>query len=292
MNYHSNCSKYNQEEPNSSGIWATLDLTNPIGINNTRHQSNSVINVQGRLYNLFDGLGKPGYTVIIYIDGTPYHSFNDITDGNGDFDIAFTVDPFLDVYTPHWLEVIVDNPIPPGDVDYTSYYNISISTTSYLNVNNMDTPFIPGENLLLNGYLRCYNLNGTGISNAQINYYWYNSSHNWASNSFFTSPTDGSISQSISIPINAFSEKLYLNLSYSGDSPYINSTQKTLSINLFWDINCEWNTSIIHSRYIIEQLIFTMMEIILIVQIQIQTEIFLTLILFLLVPVINLYKLY
>ena len=242
MNYHSNCSKYNQEEPNSSGIWATLDLTNPIGINNTRHQTNSVINVQGRLYNLFNGLGKPNYTVIIYIDGTPYHSFNDITDENGDFDIAFTVDPFLDVYTPHWLEVIVDNPIPPGDVDYTSYYNISISTTSFFNINDMDIPYIPGENLLLNGYLRCDNVNGTGISNAQINYYWYNSSYNWFSSSFFTNPTDGSILQSISIPIDAFCEKLYLNLSYSGDSPYINSTQKTLSINLFWDINCEWNT--------------------------------------------------
>ncbi|MBA7554081.1 hypothetical protein ES705_46693 [subsurface metagenome] len=68
----------------------------------------------------------------------------------------------------------------------------------------------------MDGYLR--DDTGSSIPNAQINYQWYNDSNIWPINSFFTSPTDGSISQSISIPIDAFSEKLYLNLSYSGDS--------------------------------------------------------------------------
>ena len=58
VNYHPHDMKYDLEEPNSSGFWATLDLTNPMGINNTRHPTSFVRNIQGRLYNFFDGIGK------------------------------------------------------------------------------------------------------------------------------------------------------------------------------------------------------------------------------------------
>ncbi len=236
MKYPSECSKYNQEEPKSSGIWATLDLTNPIGINNTRHQTNSVINIQGRLYNLFNGTGKQGYTVIIYIDGTPYHSFNDITNGTGDFDIGFTVDPFLDVFTPHRLEVIVDNPIPPGDVDYISYYNISISTTSYFELYDPSVPKILGENLEFEGYLRYEN--GNEIPFETLNYYWYDGPDLVYSDNAFTN-YEGEIND-LYIP-DWVGDDLSLKFNFS-NTPYINYSQAfMLNTKLFTNISCDWN---------------------------------------------------
>ncbi len=236
MKYPSECSKYNQEEPKSSGIWATLDLTNPIGINNTRHQTNSVINIQGRLYNLFNGTGKQGYTVIIYIDGTPYHSFNDITNGTGDFDIGFTVDPFLDVFTPHRLEVIVDNPIPPGDVDYISYYNISISTTSYFELYDPSVPKILGENLEFEGYLRYEN--GNEIPFETLNYYWYDGPDLVYSDNAFTN-YEGEIND-LYIP-DWVGDDLSLKFNFS-NTPYINYSQAfMLNTKLFTNISCIWD---------------------------------------------------
>ena len=172
INYYSYSSNQYLDEPKSSGFWATLDL-NPSSLNNSRHQTNTVINVQGRLYNFFNGTGKQGYTVIIYVDGTPYPSFNDATDGNGDFNIAFTVDPFLDLYTPHIIEVFVDSPIPPGDVDYTSYYYITINTTSYFDVNAPSDAKLIGEFFDFDGdaYLRL--LDGSAIPSSSIDYFWY-----------------------------------------------------------------------------------------------------------------------
>jgi len=238
MQYQLN--SYQDQYIKSSGIWATLDLTNPTGINESRFSHNTIISVQGRLFNRINDTGKQGYTVAIEVDDVVYPSINDITDFNGDFQINYTIDPSLNIYLSHKIEANVLS--PPNTVEYRTYYVIDVNTTSCFNINEPSTPKLIGEDFLLNGYLRCDNVNGTGISNAQINYYWYNSSYNWSSSSFFTSPIDGSISQSISIPIDAFCEKLYLNLSYSGDSPYTSSTQKNISINLFWDINCEWNT--------------------------------------------------
>jgi len=238
INYYPYNSEYNYDEPKSSGIWATLDLDDPPGINETTHQTNSVINVQGRLYNLFDGLGKSGYTVIIYVDGTPYSSFNDVTNGNGDFNIAFTVDPFLDIYTPHIIEVFVDNPIPPGDVDYTSFYIITINTSSYIELFEPSEPKILGEFLEFEGYLRYEN--GNGIPFETLNYHWYDGSNLVYSDFVFTDNA-GEISD-VFIPDWA-GDDLSLKFNYS-NAPYIGYYEEfMLNTKIFSDIICNWNLS-------------------------------------------------
>ena len=227
--------KYNQEEPNSSGFWATLRLDDPMGINNTWLSTNSDINIQGRLYNFFDGLGKPGYTVIIYVDGNPYPSFNDITNETGDFDIAFTVDPFLDVFTPHTLDVIVDTP-PPGDIDYISYFNISVSTTSYFELFDPMDPKILGETFSFEGYLRYEN--GNGIPFETLNYYWYDGSNLVYSDNAFTN-YEGKIND-LYIPDWA-GDDLSLKFNYS-NTPYVMYCQKyMLNTKIFSAILCDWN---------------------------------------------------
>ena len=237
-NYYPNNLKNSQEEPNSSGFWATLDLVNTPGLNETTHQTNSVINIQGRLYNLFDGIGKPGYTVIIYVDGTPYPSFNDITNGNGDFNIPFTIDPFLDIYTPHILEVFVDNPVPPGAIHYVSFYNITVNTTSYFDVNAPSNAKLIGEffDFDADDYLRY--LGGTGIPTSSINYIWYDGAVPVYNNSVSTDTTG--LIQPIPIPDIGIAD---LDLKLSFQSPPEIGYSETIFTNtkLFSNITCIWD---------------------------------------------------
>jgi hypothetical protein len=223
------------EDLNSSGFWATLDVYDS-GINNTRHQTNSIINIQGRLYNLFDGLGKSDYTVIIYVDGTPYSNFNDITDAGGNFSIAYTIDDSLNVFISHTLEVIVESPTPPGNVDYTSYLNIDINTTSNIELNDPTEAKMLGENLEFEGYLRYEN--GLGISFEPLNYYWYEGPTLVYSDIVFTN-IGGEIND-IYIPDSA-GDDLTLLFSYS-NIPYVAYTDSTMANpKIFSDISCDWN---------------------------------------------------
>lgn len=256
ISFHTNFTSiiinYNQEEPNSSGFWATLDLTNPIGINNTRLQTNSIINVQGRLYNLFNGSGMPGYTVAIYIDGIHYSNFNDITNGNGDFDIQYTIDPSLDVFDNHRLDVFVDSPTPPGNIDYTSYFNFSLNAASLFEVSEPQSAFLTGEFLNFEGYLK-FQSNGVGIPSALINYYWSDEITIVDSGSFFTS-ANGQIPQDSIIIPEGVGSNLNLTLNYS-DLPYINYSEiKFVETKIFSNITCIWDlpvTAVEYNRYII-----------------------------------------
>ena len=224
------------ENLNSSGFWATLDLYDPSGINNTRHQTNSIINVQGRLYNFFNGSGKSGYTIIIYVDGTPYSNFNDITDDSGYFDIAYTIGDTLDLYISHTLEVIVQSPTPPGNVDYTSYLNFDVNTTSYIELNDPIGAKMLGENLEFEGYLRYEN--GAGISSEPLNYYWYDGPALVYSDIVYTN-VGGEIND-IYIP-NSAGDNLTLLFSYS-NIPYIAYTESIMTNpKIFSDITCNWN---------------------------------------------------
>jgi hypothetical protein len=232
------------EDLNSSGFWATLDLYDS-GINNTRIQTNSIINVQGRLYNLFNGSGKVGYTVIIYVDGTPYSNFNDITDGSGSFNIAYTIDDSLDVFTSHTLEVIVQSPTPPGNVDYASYLNFDVNTTSYIELNDPTEAKMLGENLEFDGYLRYEN--GAGISFEPLNYYWYDGPTLVYSDIVYTN-ADGEIND-IYIPDTA-GDDLTLLFSYS-NLPYVAYTENSMvNPKIFSNISCNWNlpSQIIENR--------------------------------------------
>ncbi len=155
----------------SSGIWATLDLTNPIGINNSRFTHNSIINVQGRLFNRIFDTGKEGYTIAIEIDDIVYSSITGDTDSNGDFQIDYTIDPSLDIYSSHKIEAFVLS--PPDNVEYRTYYTIFLNTTSYFDVNAPSDAKLIGEffDFDADDYLRYSD--GTGIPFSSINYFWY-----------------------------------------------------------------------------------------------------------------------
>ena len=138
---------YKDHDIKSSGIWATLDLINPVGINNSRFTHNKIINIQGRLFNRIPpgGEGKPGYTVAIEVDDVVYSSFSDVTDLNGYFQIDYTIDPSLNIYSSHKIEATVMSPTPPDNVEYRTHYIIYVNTTSYFDLNTPSSAKLIGE---------------------------------------------------------------------------------------------------------------------------------------------------
>ena len=231
----------NRDTPKISAFWASINITN-YQLNNTRHLHNETILIKGNLKDN-NGTGVQFTDIAIFVDNTLYPQFNNITDLNGDFQIEFRIPFSFDIFSLSGYKIQVNvTDASKGNVFKENYLVIFANATSFLNANYIDIPYLTGEGLALSGYLRYNNENGTGIPSAQINYSWYNSSYQWSISSFLTSATDGSISQSITIPTDAYSQTLNLNLSYSGNFPYINSSQKIISITIFRDINCVWNT--------------------------------------------------
>ncbi len=227
-----------KEKLNLSGTWATLDLNNST-FNGTgiRIQTGNPISLQGRLWNRITSVGKDGYTVVIEIDGVQYPSFNDITTGGGYFQIDYIIDNSLNVFASHQLEVKVTNPVPPGDVEYRTYYVIDINTTSYFETYNPIDPKILGEIFSFEGYLRYEN--GTGIAFQNFDYYWYQGS---TIKSFGIGSTDsnGQIQNSIPVPDMGVDD-LTLKLNYSS-APFISESQSNITnTKLFSNISCIWN---------------------------------------------------
>jgi len=231
----------NRDTLKISAFWASINITN-YQLNNTRHLHNETITIKGNLkYN--NGTGVKFTDITIFVDNALYPQFNNITDLNGDFRIEFRISFSFDIFSVSGYKIqanVTDQ--SRGNVFKENFLMIFTKTTSFLNASYTDIPYVTGESLELSGYLRYNNESGTGIPTAQINYNWYNSSFKWPSSSFLTSATDGSFSQSIPIPADAYSQTLNLNLSYSGNFPYINSSQKLISINVFRDIECVWTT--------------------------------------------------
>jgi len=253
-NYNTlNQNNFDDEQNNDNGInikvssiIGVINLTN-YWINNTRHYRNSTVTIEGKLYKPipppppYDNL--TGYNVSIVVDGSLDSAYTATSDMDGKFQINYRIPFTMDVFSNHKIEVECIDNLGVDNILSINYFIINVNATSYLeDLIYSDIPYVTGESLALSGYLRYNNDNGTGIPNAQINYNWYNNTYNWPKNSFQTSVTDGSISQSIPIPTDLYSQTLDLNLSYSGNFPYINSSQKLISINVFRDINCEWNT--------------------------------------------------
>jgi len=223
----------------SSGIWATLDLTNPIGINNSRFTHDTLISVQGRLFNRIPpgGEGKPGYTVAIEVDDIVYSSFNDVTDSNGDFQIDYIIDPSLNIYSSHKIEAtVIDS--TPDNVEYRTHYIIYVNTTSYFDVNEPSSAKLIGEDFDFNSddYLRY--LDGTGIPFSSINYYWYDGPDIVDTN--FVS-TDGSgLIQEIYIPdIGITNLELKLNFTSPPEVGYSETFYP--DTKLFSNISCIWS---------------------------------------------------
>ncbi len=225
-----------KENLNLSGTWATLDLNTSI-FNGTRIQTNNIISVQGRLWNRITSVGKDGYTVVMEVDGILHSGFNDITSGGGYFQIDYTIDNSLNVFSSHRLEVKVTNPVPPGDVEYRTHYDIDVSTNSYFETYDPTDPKLLGELFSFEGYLRYEN--GTGIAFQNFDYYWYQGTTLQSWGSGFTD-NNGQIQNSIPIPDIGIDD-LSLKLNYTFN-PFISDSNSSIyNTKLFSNISCIWN---------------------------------------------------
>ena len=229
-------SSVQDDKVKSSGFQATLDLTNPIGINNSRFTHNSIINVQGRLFNRLNDTGKEGYTVAIEIDDIVYTSITGITDSNGDFQINYTIDPTLDIYFSHKIEAVVIS--PPITVEYRTYYTIFVNTTSYFDVNAPSDAKLIGEffDFDADDYLRY--LDGRGIPFSSINYFWYDGAVTVDSNTVSTDITG--LIQPIPIP-DIGTADLVLNLTFQSPPEIGYSETLFTDTKLFSNITCIWD---------------------------------------------------
>jgi hypothetical protein len=232
----------------SGFLWATLDLTNPLEVNNSRFTHYESISVKGRLYNIFNGsIDTSGVNVAIEVDDIVDMGFTNVTGINGYFIIRYTIDPNLEVYSSHRIEVIVTDPEPGGpgsEIEYHHFYNIYVNATSYFDIishDDVSTPKLTEEDFNLNGYLK-YD-NGNGIPFINVNYYWLNGPSIVTQGSFFTGAT-GSL-PNLQVPITVAS---YLSLKFNfSDSPNIGYSEALITnIKVFsavtWNLDINYNT--------------------------------------------------
>ncbi len=238
---------FNDENPKNSATWATLDLTNPAEINNTQFPHNSTISIKGRLYidipPTFPGIS--GYNVSIEIDDVLDIRYKNITDINGYFQINYIIDPSLDVYSSHKLNVsVIDS--TPSEVEYPDFYIINVNTTSYFDIVSYDDPTIPKlteEYFAIDGYLK--NGNGTGLSDEEVYYYWLDGFNIINQGSFWTGSSGDLLD--IQVP-DTLSSQLTLKLNFS-NIPYIGySENSSLPIKVFSDV--AWDLDIDLSTYV------------------------------------------
>lgn len=238
-------------QPKMSWFWATLDLTNPSEVNNTRFYHNSPISVKGRVYNVFnESIDTSGLNVAIEVDDVVDMGHTNITGINGYFTIRYTINPNLDVYSSHKLEVIVTDPEPGGpesEIEYHHFYNIDVNATSYFDIDlgATDDPTIPKlteEDFNIIGNLRFDNDNGIPLES--VNYYWLEGTTIISSGSF---PTDdlGSL-MNLQVPITSES---YLTLKFNYSNPpfveyseYVIPNIKVFS-DIAWDLDIDYTTT-------------------------------------------------
>ena len=233
---------YNRDILKISAFWASVNITN-YQLNGTRHYHNDTITIIGNLkYN--NGTGVQFTEVAIFVDDVISPQFTNITNSIGDFQVNFRIPFTFDVHSISGYKIQVNvTDESRGNVFKENYLIIFANATSVFDITRIDNfPKIPGEDFRVEGFLRYDNMNGTGISDVQINYHWFNSTYNWPNKFFFTSPSDGSFTQDITIPTNVFNQTISLNLSYSGDFPKINNSEVVIpNINLFSNVTCDWN---------------------------------------------------
>ncbi|KKN50751.1 hypothetical protein LCGC14_0629690 [marine sediment metagenome] len=220
-----------------------INLTNT-NINNSYNYQNEVISIQGKVYEYLNyANGVSGQNVSLYIDGQLKSAYAATTDSNGNFQIDYTIPSTFVIYQAYKIEVNITTGIFINESVLDNYFIFHIKQNSTLEIDYFDfLPKIPGETFNVVGILRFDNLLGAGISNVQINYIWYNATFQWSVNSFFTRATDGSFSENLRIPTNAYSSIINLYMSFPGDLPnigpsYINIT----NIKLFSNITVNWN---------------------------------------------------
>ncbi|MFX1317445.1 MAG: hypothetical protein ACFE9T_16405, partial [Promethearchaeota archaeon] len=217
-----------------------LNLTNHNEIDGKTFTHGVNITIKGLIYYPLPYNPLQNVNVSIVVDNVLYTRFSNKTDINGEFQIEYTINYSLNIYSNHRIEVNVTDNL---DIYYYHYYMIDVNATSYFELDqyNKNSPQLAGGYYKLLGFLR-YD-NSSGIKNATINYYWYNESlEEWPMNTFKTNIFDGSLKTIPLPPDDNSSKRIYLNLTYSGNSPYINGTQKLISINLYRNITCVWDT--------------------------------------------------
>ena len=229
--------------PKTSSLIGVINLTNS-WINGTRHYHNSTIPIEGKIFKPippYDSLS--GYNVAVAVNGMIDTLYNATSNGLGEFQINYTIPFTLDVYSSHKIEVECIDDLGTDDIVPINFFNIDVNATSIFDITTIDDyPKIPGEDFRVEGFLKYDNMNGAGIPSVQIFYHWFNSTYSWPSNFFFTSPSDGSFIEDIIIPTNVFNQTISLNLSYSGDFPYIGDSEISIpNIILFSNITCKWN---------------------------------------------------
>ncbi|MFX1499635.1 MAG: hypothetical protein ACFFDH_01570 [Promethearchaeota archaeon] len=232
----------NNNLENNAPIWATLNLTNPSEINGKVFTLGSTIPIQGRLYNKILDVGKPDYEIEIVVNNINDSAFTDRTDGNGDFQIDYVIDPNLDLYSIHNISVIITNSTP-GIYENFDYYLINVNITSYFEIISTDDPTIPKlteEYFAINGYLRYSN--GTGIPNRRVNYRWLSGPTTIISEGYFFTDPSGTL-ENVQVPITTVSQ-LTLNLSFV-EAPYIDYSENlTRNIKIFsgiaWDSDIDY----------------------------------------------------
>ncbi|KKN42734.1 hypothetical protein LCGC14_0710320 [marine sediment metagenome] len=236
-----NLSHHIDKNPKLSFLWATLDMTNPGEVNNTQFYHSTVISVEGRIYNRIDNSSKQSINVAIEVDDVVDMSYTDATDPQGRFDINYIVDPFLDIYSSHKIEVFVTDVEPGGpgsEIEYHHFYTIFVNATSYFDIPSYDDPTIPkltGEDFSLDGFLR-YD-NGNGISSEIVNFYWFEGATIISQGSY---PTEvlGSLSNNLTIPVTLASQ-LTLKFNYS-NPPFVEYSQIFI-VNIKIFSNVAWN---------------------------------------------------
>lgn len=221
----------------SAGIWATLDLNRTSSVNGSEFTHGTLIKIQGRLFNRIGGDGKPGYTVAIEVNDIVDSNFNDITDSGGYFQIDYTINPSLDIYSTHKIEAtVIDS--TPDNVEYRTHYMIDVNTTSFFDYNEPFQAKLLGEffDFDFDDYLRYFD--GTGIPFSTINYFWYNGPA-VVDNGVVS--TDGSgLIQSLFIPDIGITN-LELLLTYASPPEVGYSDHLYVNTKLFSNISCIWN---------------------------------------------------
>ena len=238
----------NDVEPQNSFIislvpYVRINLTNYM-INNSYNYYNDTIAIKGKVYKYLDYLeGIPDQNVSLYIDGQLQSSYKATTDSNGEFQINYTIPSNFGLYQAYKIEVNLTQGIFINESVLDNYFIFYAKANSDLELTYIDSLLkLPGEIFRVEGILRYDYPLGAGIPNAEINYFWYNSTFQWPVNSFFTRATDGSFSENLRIPTKAYSSIINLNMSFPGDYPNIGYSDVNISnIKLFSNITVNWN---------------------------------------------------
>ncbi len=223
--------------------YAKLNLTN-FAVDNARFYHNSTFPIKGRLYEyLNEPQGISGVEVSLFVDNQLFSGYITTTGFNGTFQINFTIPFDFDVDQAHIIQVNITQGRWVNDVEIQNFFTFYTNATSIFELTFIDDLLkIPGEIFSVAGILRFDNLLGVGIPNVQINYIWYNATYQWPDKSFLTRATDGSFSENLDIPTDAYSSIINLYMSFPGDLPNIDPSYINITnIKLFSNIKVNWN---------------------------------------------------